>query len=69
MGGIKENWIVVVELLAKEYGKTLKDFIPSQISFLENANFNTDYCNELLNENKNKIINELKELEYSLIKK
>jgi hypothetical protein len=63
MGGIKDNWIVVVESLAKEYGKTLKDFIPSQITFLENANFNTEYCNELLNKNKNNIINELKELE------
>jgi len=62
MGGISDGWMSVVKTLAKEYGKTLKEFIPIQLKFLEDAKFNTDYCNELLKNNKSDIIEKLKKM-------
>lgn len=62
MGGIIDGWISVVKSLANEYNKSLKDFIPTQIKFIENVKFNTDYCNELLKNNKEEIIEELKKM-------
>ncbi len=62
MGGITDGWGSVVKSLAKEYNKSLKDFIPTQIKFIENAKFNTDYCNELLKSKKEEIIEELKKM-------
>ena len=62
MGGIIDGWISVVKSLAKEYNKSFKDFIPIQIKFIENAKFNTDFCNELLKNNKQEIIEKLKKM-------
>jgi hypothetical protein len=62
MGGIIEGWKSVVTNLASEYNKTLVEFIPSQIKFLDTVKFNTDYCNGLLKNNKEKIIEELNEM-------
>lgn len=62
MGGIVDGWVYVVKSLAKEYNKSLKDFIPTQIKFIENAKFNTEYCNELLKNNKEEIIEKLKKM-------
>lgn len=62
MGGIIEGWQSVVSNLASEYNKTLVEFIPSQIKFLDVVKFNTDYCNQLLQSNKEKIIEELNKL-------
>ena len=62
MGGIIEGWQSVVSNLASEYNKTLVEFIPSQIKFLDEVKFNTDYCNQLLQSNKKKIIEELNKL-------
>ena len=62
MGGIIEGWQSVVSNLASEYNKTLVEFIPSQIKFLDVVKFNTDYCNQLLQSNKEKIIKELNKL-------
>ncbi len=62
MGGITEDYISIVKSLAKEYGKTLGEFIPTQIKFLNTVKFNTDYCNELLANNKERIIKELEQM-------
>ena len=62
MGGIIEGWESVVSNLASEYNKTLVEFIPTQIKFLDVVKFNTDYCNELLKNNKEKIIEELNKM-------
>jgi hypothetical protein len=62
MGGIIEGWKSVVINLASEYNKTLLEFIPSQIKFLDTVKFNTDYCNQLLKNNKEKIIEELNKM-------
>jgi hypothetical protein len=62
MGGIIEGWKSVVSSLASEYNKTLVEFIPTQIKFLDTVKFNTDYCNELLKNNKEKIIEELNKM-------
>ena len=62
MNGAVNGWISVVKSLAKEYNKSLKDFIPTQIKFIENLKFNTDYCNELLKNNKDEIIEKLKNI-------
>lgn len=62
MGGIVDGWVSVVKSLAKESNKSLKEFIPIQIKFIENAKFNTGYCSELLKNNKEKIIEKLKKL-------
>lgn len=62
MGGIIEGWQSVVSNLASEYNKTLKEFIPSQIKFLDTVKFNTDYCNQLLQSNKEGIIEELNKM-------
>lgn len=62
MGGIIDGWVYVVKSLAKEYNKSLKDFIPTQIAFIESVKFNTDYCNKILKSNKEKIIEELKKM-------
>ena len=62
MGGIIDGWKSVVTNLASEYNKTLVEFIPSQIKFLDTVKFNTDYCNELLKNNKEKIIEELNKM-------
>ena len=35
------------------------EFIPTQIKFLNSVKFNTDYCNQLLKDNKDAIITEL----------
>jgi hypothetical protein len=59
MGGIIEGWQSVVKNLASEYNKTLEEFIPTQIKFLDTVKFNTDYCNQLLKDNKDAIITEL----------
>ena len=59
MGGIIEGWQSVVKNLASEYNKTLMEFIPTQIKFLNSVKFNTDYCNQLLKDNKDAIITEL----------
>ena len=59
MGGIIDGWQSVVKNLASEYNKTLEEFIPTQIKFLNSVNFNTDYCNQLLKDNKDEIISEL----------
>jgi hypothetical protein len=59
MGGIIEGWQSVVKNLASEYNKTLEEFIPTQIKFLNSVKFNTDYCNQLLKDNKDAIITEL----------
>jgi len=62
MGGITEDWISIVKSLAKEYNKTLQEFIPTQIKFLNTVKFNTDYCNGLLANNKESIIKELEKM-------
>jgi len=62
MGGIIEGWKSVVANLASEYNKSLEEFIPTQIKFLDTVKFNTDYCNELLKNNKEKIIEELNKM-------
>jgi len=62
MGGITEDYISIVKSLAKEYGKTLQEFIPTQIKFLDTVKFNTDYCNQLLANNKERIIKELEQM-------
>jgi len=62
MGGITEDYISIVKSLAKEYNKTLQEFIPTQIKFLDTVKFNTDYCNGLLKNNKEKIIEELNKM-------
>jgi hypothetical protein len=62
MGGIIEGWKSVVTNLASEYNKTLVEFIPTQIKFLDTIKFNTDYCNDLLKKNKGEIIEELNNL-------
>jgi len=62
IGGVIEGWESVVKSLAKEYNKSLKDFIPTQIKFIENVKFNTDYCNNLLKNNKKEIIEKLKNM-------
>jgi hypothetical protein len=59
MGGIIEGWQSVVKNLASEFNKTLVEFIPTQIKFLNSVEFNTDYCNQLLKDNKDEIITEL----------
>ena len=59
MGGIIEGWKSVVTNLASEYNKSIEEFIPTQIKFLDTVKFNTDYCNDLLKNNKEKIIEEL----------
>jgi hypothetical protein len=62
MGGITDDWMSVVKSLAKEYNKTLQEFIPTQIKFLDTVKFNTDYCNGLLANNKESIIKELEKM-------
>lgn len=62
MGGVIDGWKSVVTNLTKEYNKSLEEFIPTQIKFLNTVKFNTDYCNELLKNNKEKIIEELNEM-------
>jgi hypothetical protein len=62
MGGIIDGWKSVVTNLASEYNKSLEEFIPTQIKFLDTVKFNTDYCNELLKNNKEKIIEELNKM-------
>jgi hypothetical protein len=62
MGGIIDGWKSVVANLASEYNKTLEEFIPTQIKFLDTVKFNTDYCNGLLKDNKEKIIEELNKM-------
>jgi len=62
MGGITEDYISIVKSLAKEYNKTLQEFIPTQIKFLDTVKFNTDYCNQLLANNKERIIKELEQM-------
>lgn len=62
MGGIKEGWVEVVKSLAKESNKTFNEFIPLQIKFLNNTKFNTDYCNDLLKNNKEEIIEKLNKM-------
>jgi hypothetical protein len=59
MGGIIDGWKSVVTNLASEYNKSIEEFIPTQIKFLDTVKFNTDYCNGLLKNNKEKIIEEL----------
>jgi len=59
MGGITGDWMSVVKSLATELNKSLEEFIPSQISFLQSVKYNTDYCNQLLADNKERIIKEL----------
>ncbi len=63
MGGISEDWISIVKSLAKEYNKTLEEFIPTQIKFLDTVKFNTEYCNDLLKKKKEEIIEKLKMLQ------
>jgi hypothetical protein len=62
MGGITGDWMSVVKSLATELNKSLEEFIPSQIKFLQSVKYNTDYCNQLLANNKEKIIKELEQL-------
>jgi hypothetical protein len=62
MGGIIDGWKSVVANLASEYNKTLEEFIPTQIKFLDTIKFNTDYCNGLLQSNKEQIIEELNKM-------
>jgi hypothetical protein len=62
MGGVIEGWKSVVTNLASEYNKSLEEFIPTQIKFLDTVKFNTDYCNGLLKNNKEKIIEELNKM-------
>lgn len=61
MGGITDGWVDVAKSLAKEYNKSFKEFIPTQIQFLKTIEFNTDYANELLKLNRDKIIKTIKE--------
>ena len=61
-GGITEDYISIVKSLAKEYNKTLQEFIPTQIKFLDTVKFNTNYCNQLLANNKERIIKELEQM-------
>ena len=62
MGGISPGWEGVVEKLAGEYGKTIQEFVPSQIGFLNSVKFNTDYCNGLLEKNKESLITDLENM-------
>ena len=66
MGGIIDGWKSVVTNLASEYNKSIEEFIPTQIKFLDTVKFNTDYCNGLLKNNKEKIIEELNKMSTTL---
>ena len=66
MGGIIDGWKSVVTNLASEYNKSIEEFIPTQIKFLDTVKFNTDYCNGLLQNNKEKIIEELNKMSTTL---
>ena len=66
MGGIIDGWKSVVANLASEYNKSIEEFIPTQIKFLDTVKFNTDYCNGLLKNNKEKIIEELNKMSTTL---
>jgi HD superfamily phosphohydrolase YqeK len=59
VGGIMDDWFNTICSLADEMKKSLYEWIPFQIKFLDNLKFNTLYCNELLKTNKDIIIKEL----------
>lgn len=62
MGGITGDWMSVVKSLATELNKSLEEFVPAQIKFLQSVKYNTDYCNQLLADNKESIIRELEQI-------
>ena len=62
MGGISEDWSNIVKSLAKEYNKTLEEFIPIQIKFLDTVKFNTEYCNNLLKSRRDEIVDKLNKM-------
>jgi hypothetical protein len=62
IGGIMEDWLNIVISLSTEMEKTLSEFIPGQIKFLNIIKFNLPYCNILLMKRKDNIIKELNDL-------
>ncbi len=67
IGGISDNWFDIINRMASEFGKTLIDFIPIQIGFLDAVKYNTPYCNILLNERKEKIKKDLLKIQTDLM--
>jgi len=59
MGCISDDWFNIMTAIATEYGKSFIGFIPSQIGFLNSVKYNTPYCNELLEERRDRIKKEL----------
>lgn len=59
VGGITSNWLNIICALSAELKKTLYEWIPFQIKFLDGLKFNTEYCNDLLKTNKDAIKKEL----------
>lgn len=66
MGGISDSWLNIITALSSEYGKTLEEFIPIQMGFLDKISFNTDYCNQMLEERRDKIKKDLLKLQSDL---
>lgn len=62
IGSILPGWEKVVTNLAKEYNKTIKEFIDIEISFLNNLVFNLEFCNNLLAENRGDIIKKVQKI-------
>jgi hypothetical protein len=62
LGGVSDDWVKIVSSLAAEYDKTLLEFMPIQLSFLDNIKFNLPYSVNMLNNNKNEIKKELQKL-------
>jgi len=62
IGNILPGWEKGVTNLAKEYGKTVKEFIDIEISFLNNLVFNLEFCNNLLSENREDIIKKVQKI-------
>lgn len=69
MGGISDSWFQIITAIAGEYGKSMSEFIPVQIGFLDTLKFNTPYCNKLLDERRDKIKKELLKLQSDLFSK
>jgi hypothetical protein len=44
------TYINVVYALAAEYKKSLIEFLPIQLKFIDTIKFNTPYCNKILEE-------------------
>jgi hypothetical protein len=66
LSSITDNWFEQMVALSSEFKKSLTNFIPIQINFVNSVEFYTPYCKKVLTDRRERMIKEILKLQSEL---